>query len=39
MLIMSATGHKTETSFLKYIRANNDDKAKLLAETLLKLGL
>ena len=39
MLIMSATGHKTETSFLKYIRANNDDKAKLLAETLQKLGL
>lgn len=39
MLIMSATGHKTETSFLKYIRANNDDKAKLLADTLKKLGL
>ena len=39
MLIMSATGHKTESSFLKYIRANNDDKAKLLAETLQKLGL
>lgn len=39
MLIMSATGHKTETSFLKYIRANNDDKAKLLADTLQKLGL
>ncbi|WP_295654685.1 site-specific integrase [uncultured Mucilaginibacter sp.] len=39
MFIMSATGHKTETSFLKYIRANNDDKAKLLAQTLQKLGL
>ncbi|SOD12397.1 site-specific integrase [Pedobacter xixiisoli] len=39
MLIMSATGHKTETSFLKYIRANNEDKANLLAETLKKLGL
>jgi len=39
MLIMSATGHKTETSFLKYIRATNDDKAKLLAEALEKLGL
>jgi len=39
MLIMSATGHRTETSFLKYIRANNEDKAKLLAETLEKLGL
>ncbi|MBB3055837.1 site-specific integrase [Mucilaginibacter gotjawali] len=39
MLIMSATGHKTETSFLKYIRATNDDKAKLLSEALQKLGL
>lgn len=39
MLIMSATGHKTETSFLKYIRANNNDKAKLLAEAMMKLGL
>lgn len=39
MLIMSATSHRTETSFLKYIRATNDDKAKLLAETLSKLGL
>lgn len=39
MLIMSATGHKTESSFLKYIRANNEDKANLLAETLKKLGL
>lgn len=39
MLIMSATGHKTETSFLKYIRANNDDKAQLLAQALQKLGL
>lgn len=39
MLIMSATGHKTETSFLKYIRANNDDKAQLLAQALHKLGL
>ena len=39
MLIMSATGHKTEQSFLKYIRANNDDKAKLLADVMSKLGL
>ncbi|RZJ54096.1 MAG: hypothetical protein EOO44_06280 [Flavobacterium sp.] len=39
MLIMSATGHKTESSFLKYIRATSEDKAKLLAETLEKLGL
>jgi len=39
MLIMSATGHKTESSFLKYIRANNEDLAQLMAETLKKLGL
>lgn len=39
MLIMSATGHKTESSFLKYIRATNEDKANLLAEALQKLGL
>lgn len=39
MLIMSATGHKTESSFLKYIRANNEDKANLLAIALQKLGL
>ncbi|WP_316767983.1 site-specific integrase [Pedobacter frigiditerrae] len=39
MLIMSATGHKTETSFLKYIRASSEDKANLLAEALEKLGL
>ncbi len=39
MLIMSATGHATESSFLKYIRATNEDKANLMAETLLKLGL
>lgn len=39
MLIMSATGHATESSFLKYIRATNEDKAVLMAETLAKLGL
>lgn len=39
MLIMSATRHKTESSFLKYIRATNEDKANLLAETFKKLGL
>jgi integrase len=39
MLIMSATGHKTETSFLKYIRATNEDKAKLLAQAFEKSGL
>jgi len=42
MLIASATGHKSESAFLftvYIIRANNDDKAKLLAETMVKLGL
>jgi len=39
MLIMSATGHKTEKSFLRYIRATNEDKSRMLAETLKKLGL
>jgi integrase len=39
MLIMSATGHKTESSFLKYIKANNEDKAVLMAEALKRLGL
>eukprot|EP01136_Pigoraptor_vietnamica_P003223 Opistho-1_new@32197 len=39
MLIMSATGHSSESSFLKYIRATNEDKANLMAETLIKLGL
>lgn len=39
MLIMSATSHKSENIFLRYIRATNEDKAKLLAETLTKLGL
>lgn len=39
LLIMAATGHKTETSFLKYIRVNNEERAKLLEEQLKKLGL
>lgn len=39
MLIMSATGHKSESSFLKYIRATDEEKAVLLAEALNKLGL
>jgi integrase len=39
MLIMSATGHKTESSFLKYIRATNQDKAELMADIMKKLGL
>lgn len=39
MLIMSATGHKTESSFLKYIRTTDEQKANLLADTLTRLGL
>lgn len=39
MLIMSATGHKSESSFLKYIRATSQDKAMLLGEIMEKLGL
>lgn len=39
MLIMSATGHKTESSFLKYIKANNEDKALLMSDHLKRLGL
>ena len=39
MLIQSATGHKTESSFLKYIRASDDTKAQLLAKALQNLGL
>lgn len=39
MLIMSATGHKTESSFLKYIRTTDEQKANLLADTFIKLGL
>jgi hypothetical protein len=39
MLIMSATGHKSEGNFLKYIRSTDEQKANLLAETFIKLGL
>lgn len=39
LLIMSATGHKTEKSFLKYIRATNEDKSRLLADWMDKLGI
>lgn len=39
MLIMSATGHKSESSFLRYIRATSQDKAELMADILQKLGL
>lgn len=39
MLIQAASGHKSESSFLKYIRATNEDKAVLMAEQMKKLGL
>lgn len=39
MLIMAVTGHKTESSFLRYIRATNEDKARMMAEMMEKLGL
>lgn len=39
LLIRSVTGHTTEESFLRYIKANNEDKAKLLAEQYLKFNL
>jgi len=39
LLIMGATGHTTEKSFLKYIKATNEDKARLLADQYLKLNL
>lgn len=39
MLIMAVTGHKTESAFLRYIRANNEDKARMMADMMDKLGL
>ncbi|MDR6734231.1 Phage integrase family protein [compost metagenome] len=39
LLIMAVTGHKTEASFLKYIRATNEDKAFMMAEEMERLGL
>ncbi|MGN7203923.1 tyrosine-type recombinase/integrase [Pedobacter sp. SAFR-022] len=39
MLIMNSTGHKSESAFLKYLRATNEDKAILMAEAMQKLGL
>ncbi len=39
MLIMAVTGHKTEAAFLRYIRATNEDKARMMAEMMEKLGM
>lgn len=36
--IMAITGHKTETSFLKYIKVTPDEHAKLLADHWIKEG-
>lgn len=39
LLIMSATGHKKESSFLRYIKATNEEKAFLLAEQMKRLDI
>ncbi|SUJ18429.1 site-specific tyrosine recombinase XerC [Sphingobacterium spiritivorum] len=39
LLIMSATGHKKEEMFLRYIKATNEEKSRLLAEWMNKLGI
>ncbi len=39
LLITSTTGHTTESSFLKYIRATNQDKAKMFASIMIEKGL
>ena len=38
LLIMAVTGHKTEAAFLRYIRATNEDKARMMSEMMNKLG-
>lgn len=38
-LIMAVTGHKAEKSFLKYVKATNEDKAKMMAELMKKLDM
>lgn len=39
LLIMSATGHKKEEMFLRYIKATNEEKSRLLADWMKKLGI
>ncbi|PVH26248.1 site-specific integrase [Sphingobacterium corticibacter] len=39
LLIMSATGHKKEEMFLRYIKATNEEKSRLLADWMDKLGI
>ena len=38
-LIMAVTGHKTEASFLRYIKATNEDKARMMAREMERLGV
>ena len=38
-LIMAVTGHKTELSFLRYVKATNEDKARMMSELMKKLNL
>lgn len=38
-LIMAVTGHKTEKAFLLYVKATNEDKARMMMEMMKKLDL
>lgn len=38
-LIMAVTGHITEKSFLKYVKATNEDKARMMADLMKKLNM
>jgi len=39
LLVMAATGHRTEAAFLRYVRAGNEEKSRMLAEWVKKLDL
>ncbi|MEI5984449.1 MULTISPECIES: site-specific integrase [Sphingobacterium] len=39
ILIMSATGHKKEEMFLRYIKATNEEKTRMLADWMEKLDI
>ena len=39
ILIMSATGHKKEEMFLRYIKATNEEKSRMLADWMEKLDI
>jgi len=36
---MAATGHRTEAAFLRYVRAGNEERSRMLAEWVERLGL